>query len=34
MIEWAKSQIEKVIEDKEKKKQYIEILKEKKIVII
>ena len=30
MIEWAKSQIEKVIEDKEKQKQYIEILKELK----
>ena len=28
MIEWAKSQIEKVIEDKEKQKQYIEMLKE------
>ena len=28
MIEWAKSQIEKVIEDKDKQKQYIEILKE------
>ena len=28
MIEWAKPQIEKVIKDKEKQKQYIEILKE------
>ena len=28
MIDWAKSQIEKVIEDKDKQKQYIEILKE------
>lgn len=28
MIEWAKPQIEKVIKDKEKQKQYIEVLKE------
>ena len=28
MIKWAKPQIEKVIKDKEKQKQYIEILKE------
>lgn len=28
MIEWAKPQIEKVIEDKEKQKQYIDILEE------
>ena len=28
MIQWAKPQIEKVIEDKEKQKQYIEVLKE------
>ena len=28
MIEWAKHQIEKVIKDKEKQKQYIEVLKE------
>ena len=28
MVEWAKPQIEKVIKDKEKQKQYIEVLKE------
>ena len=28
MIKWAKPQIEKVIKDKEKQKQYIEALKE------
>ena len=28
MIQWAKPQIEKVIKDKEKQKQYIEVLKE------
>ena len=28
MIKWAKPQIEKVIKDKEKQKQYIDILEE------